>query len=172
MSEKSFDVFAKEQSSTEKFDYFICTAAGALFAYIGQTYTPHKLDCWFYFITPIALLLLTACFGCGFTVITLINSVTRINRGYLQAHESTVNITSLLSQNQKTYTDTLGEPQSREYLEDLKRSKKSEMEEMIRLADSKMTKVRFLCSTRNILLALGFLLILASRILQPYIESK
>jgi hypothetical protein len=38
------DLFSKSHDSNEKFDYFMCSVAGALFAYLGQTFTPEKLS--------------------------------------------------------------------------------------------------------------------------------
>ena len=38
------DLFSKQHASNEKLDYFMCTVAGALFAYIGQTFSPEKVS--------------------------------------------------------------------------------------------------------------------------------
>jgi hypothetical protein len=57
MNETSFDLFSKEHAASERFDYFVCGIAGALFAYIGQAYTPHTFGSRYYYLMPAALLL-------------------------------------------------------------------------------------------------------------------
>lgn len=65
MGRPSGDLFAKGYDATVQLDYFICTVAGGLFAYIGQAYSPHKLDNFFAFIEPAALALLAMSFWKG-----------------------------------------------------------------------------------------------------------
>jgi hypothetical protein len=92
--------------------------AGALFAYIGQTYTPHKLDDWYYWLMPLALICLTICFLCGWRRLQLANKATETNRKTHFAAE-------------ERCADLFG-------------------------------------NWRNFFLIAGFILILASKILQPY----
>src|ERR1035437_1606045 len=80
MNEISKAIYEREHTSVEKFDYFVCSVAGALFAYIGQTYTPHKLDSLHSVLMPLALLYLTLCFGFGFKRIQLSNIGTKLNK--------------------------------------------------------------------------------------------
>jgi hypothetical protein len=88
MNEKSFELFQKEHAATEKFDYFMTTVAGALFAYIGQHYQPQKFDSPFSFILPAALICLTLSFVCGLLVIKFTIAVTGLNKEFQAAKES------------------------------------------------------------------------------------
>ena len=98
MNDKSFELYSKERASGEKFDYYICSAAGALFAYIGQTYSPHTFDSWFYCLTPTALLALTVCFGVGLWSINISKNVTTLNKEVILLIEESTQILELLQQ--------------------------------------------------------------------------
>ena len=65
MSERSIEVYFKADESSEKFDYFVCSVAGALFAYIGRDYVPRKLGLGIPLIEPLSLVFLVASFYCG-----------------------------------------------------------------------------------------------------------
>jgi hypothetical protein len=110
MSEKSFDLYSLERASGEKFDYYICGAAAALFAYIGQTYTPHILDSWFYFLTPVALLALTICFGIGLWSIAISKDITTLNKEILLRLEESTKILELLRTSNGDVFDSPKEP--------------------------------------------------------------
>lgn len=92
MSDKSFDLFSKEHAASEKFDYFICSVAGALFAYIAQNYQPHKLDSWYHCLMPAALLSLTLSFLFGAWLIKKGIEITKINKECVAAIERNVAI--------------------------------------------------------------------------------
>jgi hypothetical protein len=53
------DLFTKQHASNEKLDYFMCSVAGALFAYIGQTFTPEKLPTKCCIVSILSLILLS-----------------------------------------------------------------------------------------------------------------
>ncbi len=164
----SKELFLKEHSSKEKYEYFICTVAGALFAYIAQTYTPHILNSWFYFLMPLALLFLTFSFTSGLIRIFISNDIVKINKDIMHQFEDCVRISDQLAQNFMTYSDHCGKQYTRKDLED----KRVVKNELIKLDEGRiqprMKWARFLAVVRDISLALAFLLILASKIYQPY----
>jgi hypothetical protein len=172
MNEKSFELFSKEHSSSEKFDYFVCSVAGALFAYIGQTYTPHTFDSWFYYLTPIALLALTLCFCCGFILIKMSNDITRLNKVLYLEMEEGERLTKLLRTDQKEFTNSYGVVASRESIEKERNEELDSAEEIRKEINSKDEKAAKWIYGRNSLLALGFILILLSKVLQPYFATK
>ncbi len=45
MDERSIEVYGHYREAEQKLDYFVCGISGALFAYLGQHYIPHKLVC-------------------------------------------------------------------------------------------------------------------------------
>jgi hypothetical protein len=101
MEKTSLALYHKEYESFQKLDYFICGVAGALFAYIAQTYTPHVLNSWFYFLTPAALLSLTICFGCGLRGMQLSNETAKLNRESHFAAEQSINYFNILTEHVK-----------------------------------------------------------------------
>jgi hypothetical protein len=173
MSEKSFELFSKEHAATQKFDYFICSVAGALFAYIGQTYTPQRLESIPQWFIPAALLCLALCLLFGLIVIHQSNAVTKYNKESLQAYEIHTSIESKFeSSPQSQQFRYEGKQRTRSELlafseKELKNSKDIE-DKALKLM--KVTEV--IVFFRNVLLILGFLLILTSKVWQPYIEAN
>ena len=47
------ELFRKGHESADKFDYFICTVAGAIFAYDAEHYLPRRLDFSFHLFEPV-----------------------------------------------------------------------------------------------------------------------
>jgi len=174
MSNASFGLFEKEHEATAKFDYFITTIAGALFAYIGQTYTPHKFDCWYYFIIPLALILLTACFYLGCKVLLGNTETTRLNKEVAQAHEQCENINIQLNKFPKNpvFPDSLGRDVPRTEMEQRVRGLNQKIKTTKAAALAKMEKVEFIIKWRNFFLFIGFILILVAKFSQPYFESS
>jgi hypothetical protein len=164
----SKDLFLKEHSSKEKYEYYICTIAGVLFAYIGQTYTPHKLDSFFYVLIPFALWLLTLSFASGLMRIYISNDATKLNKNAAYNQECCVEISDQLDKNLSTYKTPAGNTLTREQLEKERADKNKLKEECEAQYQLRNITARGLGIERDVFLILGFLLILASKILQPY----
>src|ERR1700722_18797475 len=170
MNDKSFELFSKEHAASEKFDYFICSIAGALFAYIGQTYAPHTFDCWYYYLMPGALLLLTVSFLFGLWLIKVSKDITKLNQTYVSYHEANQQIQIQLHEVDKAtgkplerFMSQLGEFASRQ---DLIAMMMQNTERIKKASKQSSQKARFadkLELTRNISLAIGFALILFSK---------
>jgi len=168
MNDQSFELFSKEYDANQKFDYFVCSVAGALFAYIGQTYAPHILNSWFYLITPIALLFLTLCFGCGFLVIHEQNYLTKLNTDLLRAHEECARLAQLLEKPDAHFMTHLGEQHDRNSIKAQWSGKIVEFKGIRKKAFKNLARAKKLATARNCLLTIGFALILLSKVLQPY----
>jgi hypothetical protein len=79
MSE-SLNIFDKEHASREKYIYFVCGLAGALFAYIGKDYFPvHPIDC-IGILTISALISFIVCIAFGMARIQVYTHGMSINR--------------------------------------------------------------------------------------------
>lgn len=173
MNEKSFELHSKEHASGEKFDYYICSAAGALFAYIGQTYTPHVFDSWYFFLTPIALLALTVCFGIGLWTISISKLVTTLNKEVVLLLEESTQILELLGNGDGEFFDSPKQKRAtRVELVAKVETNKVSMNEMREDAMKEIKKADTLNFIRNLSLGVGFLLILASKVLQSYFGVK
>jgi hypothetical protein len=98
----SLTIYEKEHASVQKLDYFLCGFAGALFAYIGQNYTPHKLDNWFYCLMPLALFCLTISLGFGLRRLQISNDVTKLNKEIVLAYETCESIHAQLLEHAKS----------------------------------------------------------------------
>src|ERR1017187_1350311 len=97
MSEKADEVFGLSHKSSEKFDYFLCSVSGALFAYIAQTFTPQRLDNPFSALQTASLLFLAISFYAGIRRIQYRNAMIRENHVMLANAEHAAKLTELLS---------------------------------------------------------------------------
>ena len=172
MSDRGFQLFEKEHAAGEAFDTFITSAAGALFAYIGQTYTPHKFDSWYAFVLPAALIFLTFCFYFGCKVLLGNKEVTRLNKEAVMAHEQCENITTQLNKfpHNPSFPSSLGQEVSRADMEQGIKILNKKMDDKKSAALATMADVEFKIKCRNICLVFGFILILVAKITQPYFE--
>ena len=171
MNFQSNDLFSKEHTSSEKFDYFVCGIGGALFAYLGQAYIPQKFESWSQCLTPLALICLTLSFYSGFRRIQISNELTKLNKEMLQAHERIVNFTSALNTNDSSFVSGTGEIHTREMLEQFRKDEEKMVEETNKLAFTKTDLANRCGKFRDGLLFIGFLAILFSKIVQPYFEK-
>lgn len=73
------ELFSKGHESASKFDYFVCSVAGAIFAYTAEHYVPKRFAWSFSMLEPLSLLLLAASFYCGFKRLHFAALGTQIN---------------------------------------------------------------------------------------------
>jgi hypothetical protein len=164
--------------SVEKFDYFIVSVAGALFAYVGQSYVPHKFDSVFSALMPLALVYLILAFVFGCRRIYLANIGKKLNKECVKEHEDCKHITETLkkfqcSENFGVLTDNItGEVVTAEYLTSRRNKKLATKKELERVARLKIKWANSHEKFRDICLFLGFVLILAAKIFQPYLSVK
>jgi hypothetical protein len=82
----TYELYSKSRDSLEKFDYFICSVAGAIFAYVAQHYTPKVLAIDAATLEPVSLVLLAASFFCGIKRIELSGTIHNMDR-YLTIYQ-------------------------------------------------------------------------------------
>jgi hypothetical protein len=176
MNEISKAIYTRESTSVEKFDYFVCSVAGALFAYVGQTYTPHKLDTSFSMLMPVALAYLTLCFFFAFRRIQLANIGIKLNKDVIKENQDCIHITEQLNAHAaskvpvKIIDSATGKDTTPKLLSERRDKKLAKMKEMEKLARRKIKWANSFEYFRDICLLLAFLMIIAAKILQPYIK--
>lgn len=161
-------IFSAYQEAEEKFDYFVCSVAGALFAYAGQNYVPVKLAWSPVLFEPLALLFLIGSFFAGARRIELRTRVKMANYAALDAEEKAEACEEGLKSGAPFFQHG-AETVSRD---DLHR-RRIEMlgkaagchEAMKKMSD----KTQFWFWVRNGLLYGGLITLLAARVLKPYL---
>lgn len=170
MSTRSVEMFGKSHEAGEKFDYFICGVSGALFAYIGQTYIPHKIDLSPSLLEPVSLIFLAVSFFSGLKRIETVNVCSRINHKILECSERAGNLTAQLASGAPGpfYNQDGGQIWSHSDLESHRLQNLKAVQDM----DANLPKLRkrglYLYKMRDNFLLLGFLAIFLSKVLQPY----
>jgi|GEM_PF-1034553 len=165
--------------SVEKFDYFVCSVAGALFAYVGQNYTPHKFDSTYSTLMPLALVYLILSFVFVCRRIYLANIGKKLNKEFVKEHEDCKHLTETTidaynaSATPVAPRDKIsGKVVTIEFLaerRDKKLAFKSELERKSRL---KFKWANYHEHFRDVSLILGFILILAAKVFQPYLSPN
>jgi hypothetical protein len=169
MSDEGKLLFDRTHKALEKFDYYLCTVAGALFAYIVQTSPPQRLDNFFSIFQTVSLLLLAASFCCGIKRIQTANLVTRLDYEYLEAREISEKMTAALRAGVSHYeNDTTGEVVPRESIESKRKDLVRDMTEKNSHVPTRKKWARRLGMAQFYFLLVGFLIILLAKVLQPY----
>jgi hypothetical protein len=169
MSTRSIEVHKMVQESREKFDYFVCGIAGALFAYLGQNYVPRKLEIGVSVLEPLALLFLVAAFLVGMKLIETANILKRVNFRMLDAAEKAGNLASALNSGSGPYYDQEG---GDVYDREKALTKRQGCLKARDAAQADLEpinqKVVKLYKWRNACLCIGFCVVFAAKLLQPY----
>ncbi|HZF02011.1 MAG TPA: hypothetical protein VE344_08965 [Methylomirabilota bacterium] len=165
-SKASLTLHEKSLASVEKFDYFLCGFAGALFAYIGQNYTPHKFDNWFYYLIPLALVCLTVSLAFGLRRLQLSIAITELNKKIVSIFEECESINNELAKHAESKEPSssvnllTGEKLDWQGLVDLQKKQREKAKQDKLKAEIKIKRAEVYGSCQNIFLIVGFLLIL------------
>lgn len=174
MAERSIQVYGWAQESAEKFDYFLCGVTGGLFAYLGEHYTPRKLEFGISAFEPLALCLLVAAFFAGLRRIEYCSTAKRLNHDYLDAAEKAGKLTQALAKCSGSgpfYNSDGGEFTNLQELA-AKRDCYMESKELFERSVEKVKdKANTAYKVRNSLLYFGFLALLLSKLLVPYAKG-
>jgi hypothetical protein len=170
MSEKkSMFIFAGAREAQQKFDYFITGVAGALFAYIAQTYAPKELALAPSSLEPFALVSLALAFYFGLRRIEASVVVMRLNHEMLDYQEKAGNMTKAMSEGRGSgFNPHSGDiihgheiPARREaYMQQAKAAESR--------AESAANRGERHYARRNLFLYSGFAAIFLAKLLQPY----
>lgn len=176
MHEIAKAIYTRESTAVEKYDYFVCGVAGALFAYVGQNYTPQKFETIYSFLTPLALIFLTSSFIFGSQRIYLANLGIKLNKQFIKEHEDCIHITQQLNEIAKAKVPSIitdkvsGQVITVEFLTERRTNKLAAKSELERISRSKFKWANRFEHCRDICLLIGFALIIASKAIQPYIK--
>ena len=166
---RAIEVFGHYQASQEKFDYFICGVAGALFAYVGEHYVPQKITFGVSALEPLALLFLVLSFFAGLKGIERAIALKRNNHANLDLREKAGNFISALQGGSGPYYNPEGGEIIGQTELIARRAEYLRQSQVIDAAIETLIKREHRYrNCRNIFLLLGFLALLAAKILQPY----
>jgi hypothetical protein len=177
-NESSLLIYQKGYEAELKLDYFLCGGAGALFAYIGEHYEPHILNHWFYFLTPITLLCLTLSLGLGLLRLHYCLAITKLNQEATFERECNQNTCVWLTQNSKKANPLpkcVNQLTNEEFtIAELDERKKKHIEKA--LAIEYKSKKLIECADcighlRTFFLISGFIIIILTKLLQPYFSE-
>ena len=154
-------MFGKAMESDEKFDYFVCGVASALFAYLGQHYAPRRLEFGIASLEPLSLFALMLSFFAGTLKIYSSTLFKKANANYL----------SLCADEDELRRVLLEDPGFRGAESKLDGFKKGQ-ESALGFMRRQNRKTLLLVSLRDVLLCLGFVFLLSSKLLLPYAEAK
>ncbi len=166
----SLTIFEKEHAAREKYIYFICALAGALFAYVGKDYFPvHPLNC-AATLTIGAMVSLTLCLAFGMARIQVYIKGLSINRDVLVAEDELKNLRdSLVKHKSGASNYSLNYKTGKEYVTIEELEKDIKTLQITKDNDFKRMGKVFIWSTRlfiacHCFLALGFILLICARI--------
>ena len=165
--QRSDDIYWKWRESTEKFDYFILGATGALFAFISEKYTPEKIDANPGTLELSALFVLVLAAIAGFKRVEYTILVTSINHKELYANENRGALVAN-SKGGPVFNHSTGEilSESEVKAEIANLTQKITQLQSETLPIQENAKQAYRC--RNILLLVGFLTLLAAKLWRAY----
>jgi hypothetical protein len=173
MSEqRSLIAHGQYQAAQDKFEYFLCGVAGALFAYIGQHYAPHKLGLNAPTVELLSLGLLGASFVAGVLRIERIVLTQRINHVMLDAAEKAGHFTKALATcnpNAPFYDAQCGDVYTAASLEKMRKEEIARRDEAQKNIQVIKQKGLQLYKWRNWLLYAGFATMLLAKLLSAYL---
>lgn len=168
-TERSDKLHADWRASTEKFDYFVLGALGALCAFIGQGYKPAKLGFNPTSLELVALFVLVSAVIFGFRRIEKTLLVTALNQMLLHANEARGGMVSKMEKEGYLINQATGEIFSQEQA----REKVAEHTSKIQRIRPELEAVKAeACKDyrrRNHLALTGFFLLIAAKVWSAYV---
>jgi hypothetical protein len=166
-SQPSLEIYKKGQDAADKFDYFVCGVAGAVFAYDAEHYVPRRLDFSFHSLESVSLLLLPLAFVCGVQKLRYSVRGTHINHGLNDSEEKSLKLALELEDDKKAKEPKYGEASRQMMIQDIRKHRAN-----VDILAAQLSKVdsvgRRWYIARDILLVSGFVAIYLSKVLQPY----
>ena len=169
MNDESTALFHRAHESLLKYDYYLCTVAGALCAYIAQTYTPQRLDSVFSILQTTSLMFLAASFWVGVKRIQITNMFIRLDYEYLEMRSAIEDYDESLEKGFPSYTNTTtGESITREELKLKRNALVGQLAQRNAQTPAEKLKARHLGMAQMYLLLTGFSIIVIAKVWQPY----
>ena len=169
--ERSFELYGTHQEVSQKFDYFVLGATGAVCAYILQTFRPQRIAMSPNTLELVAVLLLVASVFAGFRRIESTVSIARGNHDLAKLTEERDALWEA-SQGGQTAVRRQGSgeiesaEQARTRMQQLTISRAALREVM---DETTVPRAKFWYQTRNRLIAAGVLTLIAARIWAAYV---
>lgn len=167
-TDRSDKLHADWRASSEKFDYFVLGALGALCAFIGQGYKPSKLGLNPTSLELIALLALVFAVIFGFRRIEQTLLVTALNQRVLRANEARGGMVAKMQDGRLLLNEATGQIFNREQaakrVAELTETIKTNQPALEAAKTSAYKHYKF----RNRLALLGFILLLTARVWSAY----
>jgi len=161
------ELFRKGHEAADKFDYFVCTVAGAIFAYDAEHYVPRRLDFSFHSLESVSLLLLALAFYCGLKRIEASRTVTQLNHGLVDCEDKAKHLSHLILDPTPTrhisgqILDKSSLEQERQKYLTYAKANEIHIPRFVRKATRHQ-------KMRDIFLLCGFVAIFLAKVLQPY----
>lgn len=172
MSKEKDTLYKHHYEAEQKYDYFIVGLAGAMFAYIVQTYVPAKIEFSPSVLEPVSLILLGFAFFVGLKRIEQVKVGVRLNHEYLNSKEQAKMLTNALqSESSSIIGSESGEPVSKE---EISKRKKKHLERIDQCSEGMKRNANASERTyriRNYLVMAGFGSIFLAKVLQPYFQK-
>jgi hypothetical protein len=166
----AYKTIATGQEAARKFDYFITALTGAVFSYLVNHLSPEKLGWNHFTMNVVSLLLLAWSIYLGFRRIETHHTILFTNGQLLECSEEAGNMMKVMVEGSPAYNTGTGEhfsPQKAQMIYDRNQKAISSIESSLKTAIDKSAS---LYKWRNVLLALGFVSLLASKVAEPYLQ--
>jgi hypothetical protein len=158
------DLFSKGHESASKYDYFVCSVAGAVFAYAAEHYAPQRFISYFQLLEPCSLLILAASFYCGIRRLHFAALGIQINHLINDGQEKAGQLNNELKTNQEKYSPQAVQAMSKDMQEHYANA--FALDPVLAKANAAAQKwYRW----RDRLLTLGFLAIFLAKVLPPFL---
>jgi hypothetical protein len=164
----STDKFTAWNEAAQKFDYFMAGLVGAIVAFIGQSFVPHRLGFNPSTLEILSLVLLIASFWCAIKRIETYTDFLRLTLQRDHLEDKAIQLRADSPIGVLKQIDT-GEPVSPNKRKELERENISLANVAHEELESKASKAARYYSIRNYLIIAGFVLLLISRVSSAYI---
>ncbi len=158
------------QEAARKFDYFITALTGAVFSYLINHLTPERLGWNNFTMNMVSLLFFAWSIYLGFRRIESHHVILFTNGDMLDLSEESGQMMKVITDGVPGYNTANGEyftVQKAQSVYDRNKNQVASLESSLKnLTD----KSAFLYKSRNIVLALGFFSLLASKVAEPYLQ--
>jgi hypothetical protein len=165
--QRSILAYEHGRDASQRFEYFILGVSAGLCAYIGQTLAPQKLGFSPYTFEIVSLLLIVASVVAGFKRIEKLIMCHRLNAKFLHLAEERGELASNFSGKPLINTET-GNIRTPEQVEQRIKALGDAIPKCHQLFEKTSESANRYYKVRNWLLGVGFLGLLASKIVAPY----
>lgn len=160
--QSTLEIYKRSHEAEQKFDYFVCTVAGAVFGYEAERFFPNRLAFNSHLLELVSLLSLALAFWFGLQKLRCSVLGTRINHKLNDSEEKSLQLARML-----------GDPKyQNEVSQQMMKTDLCKCRQDVDAANAQLPSVEASARRnyvlRDISFVFGFVAIVASKILQPY----